>query len=235
MASHNIATEARTETGKGANRQLRLRGLMPAVYYGPGREPQGLAVSPKELAVALSTELGRNALVSLKINGAEELAMVQDLQVHPVTRKPLHVDFYKIDPEKEIERGVPFIAEGKAKGVVEGGELVVIYRLLPLRAKPAAFPAKITVDVSPLEIGDHIKVKELKLPAGVTAALPPERNVVSCVTMRKRADEEEAAAAAAPGAAGAPAAGAAAAAPAAGAAAAPAAGAKPAAGDKKKG
>ncbi|HKU44211.1 MAG TPA: 50S ribosomal protein L25, partial [Polyangiales bacterium] len=98
------------------------------------------------------------------------------------------------------------VAEGKAKGVVAGGELVVIYRDLPLRAKPGQFPAKITVDVTPLEIGDHIKVKDLQLPAGVEVVLPSERNVVSCVTMRKRAEEEEAAAA--PGAPGAPAAGA---------------------------
>lgn len=229
MQTHTLTTENRDQTGKGAARQLRTRGLLPAVFYGPGREPKGLAVSPKELTAALSTELGRNALVKLTVGGKEELAMVQDLQVHPVTRKPVHVDFYGVDAAQEITREVPFIAEGKAKGVVEGGELVVIYRMLPLRAKPGQFPTKITVDVSPLSIGDHVKVKDLALPPGVSAALPPERNVVSCTTIRKRAEEEEAAAAA-PGAPGAaPEAGAAP------AAAAGAAGAKPAAkaGDKK--
>ena len=225
MQMHTLTTESRSAVGKGAARQLRLRGLMPAVYYGPGREPEGLAVSPKELTAALSTELGRNALVKLTIGTREEVVMVQDLQVHPVTRKPLHVDFYKIDLEREISRDVPFIPEGKAKGVVAGGELITIYRLLPLRAKPGLFPARVTMDVTHLEIGDHVKVKELVLPKGVTAALPPERNIVSCVTMRKRAEEEDATAT--PGAAGAtPEAGAAgAAAPAAaGAAAKPAAG-----------
>lgn len=212
MQTHTLTTEARDATGKGANRQLRARGLVPAVFYGPETKPAGLAISPKELTAALSTPYGRNALITLKIGGKDELAMVQDLQIHPVTRKPIHVDFYRVDQAQPIMRKVPFIAEGRAKGVVAGGELVVIYRDLVLRAKPDQFPASIKADVSPLDIGDHIKVKDLQLPEGVEVVLPPERNVVSCVTMRKRKEDEEAAAAAAapgaPGAAGAPAAGA---------------------------
>jgi large subunit ribosomal protein L25 len=201
MSSHTLIAESRPQTGKGAARQLRAKGLVPAVYYGPGHEPTGLAVSPKELVAALSTAHGRNALITLKIEGKDELALVQDLQIHPVTRKPVHVDFYRVNTEQTIERDVPFVAEGRAKGVVAGGELVVIYRSLPLRAKPGAFPARIQVDVTNLEIGDHVKVKELSLPAGVSVAMPAERNVVSCTTLRKRKEEEEAATAAAPGAA----------------------------------
>jgi large subunit ribosomal protein L25 len=208
-SSHTLVAEARPQTGKGAARQLRAKGLVPAVYYGPGHEPTGLAVSPKELIAALSSAHGRNSLIKLEISGKSEMAMVQDIQIHPVTRAPVHVDFYRVDLEKPIEREVTFVADGRAKGVVAGGELAVIYRKLPLRAKPGTFPASVHVDVTNLEIGDHIKVKDLKLPEGVSAALPSERNVVSVTTLRKRKDEDEAAAA--PGAA----AGAAAAAPAA--------------------
>ena len=206
MQTHTLTTEARDLTGKGAARQLRARGLVPAVFYGPNTQPTGISVSPKELTAALSTPHGRNALITVNVGGKDELAMVQDLQVHPVTRKPIHVDFYRIDAEQPIVRKVPFVAEGKAKGVVAGGELVVIYRHLALRAKPADLPSQIKVDVTPLEIGDHIKVKDLSLPSGVEVVMPSERNLVSCVTMRKRKEEEEAAAA--PGAPGAPAAGA---------------------------
>jgi large subunit ribosomal protein L25 len=198
MQTHTLSAEKREQTGKGAARQLRIRGLVPAIYYGPGLPPTGISVSPKELIAALSTEHGRNALLTLKIGGEDQLAMVQDVQVHPVTRRPLHVDFYHVEASHLIERRVPLIAEGKAKGVVGGGELVVIYRDVPLRAKPGTFPARVTVDVTPLEIGDHVKVSDLKLPDGVEAALPAERNVISCTTIRKRKDEEEAAA---PGAA----------------------------------
>src|ERR1700754_2992764 len=132
MNTHTLSAETREQTGKSAARQLRSRGLVPAVYYGPGQTPRGLAVSPKELPAALSTEHGRNALLKLQVGGKDELAMVQDLQIHPVTRKPVHVDFYHIDAEKPIERRVPFLVEGKAKGVVAGGELIQIYRDLPL-------------------------------------------------------------------------------------------------------
>jgi large subunit ribosomal protein L25 len=207
MQTHTLTTEARDLTGKGPARQLRARGLVPAVFYGRETKPAGLAVSPKELTAALSTPFGRNALMTLKVGGKDELAMVQDLQIDPVTRKPIHVDFYRVDSAQPIVRKVPFVADGKAKGVVAGGELVVIYRALDVRAKPDQFPAQIKVDVTPLEIGDHIKVKDLQLPQGVEVVLPGERNVVSCVTMRKRKEEEEAAAAAA-AAPGAPAAGA---------------------------
>jgi large subunit ribosomal protein L25 len=227
MQTHTLSAEKRDQTGKGAARQLRIRGLVPAIYYGPGQAATGIAVSPKELVAALSTEHGRNALLTLKLAGGDQLAMVQDVQVHPVTRRPLHVDFYRVDAEHVIERLVPLIPEGKAKGVVGGGELVVIYRNLPLRAKPGTFPARVTVDVTPLEIGDHVKVSELNLPEGVEAALPADRSVISCTTIRKAREEEEAAAV--PGA------------PATGATVPPAAGAKagaskpPAAGKPAKG
>ncbi|HKU37920.1 MAG TPA: 50S ribosomal protein L25, partial [Polyangiales bacterium] len=91
-----MTVEARDLTGKNAARQLRARGLVPAVFYGPSTSPAGIAVSPKELIAALSTPHGRNAVITLNVAGKPELAMVQDLQIHPVTRKPLHVDFYRV-------------------------------------------------------------------------------------------------------------------------------------------
>jgi large subunit ribosomal protein L25 len=226
-ANHTLVAEARSTVGKGAARQLRAKGLVPAVYYGPGHEPTGLAIKPKELIAALSSNLGRNTLISLEFAGKAEMAMVQDVQIHPVTRHPLHVDFYRVDMEKPIQRDVTFVTDGRAKGVVGGGEMVVIYRTLPLVAKPGTFPTSVHADVTNLEIGDHIKVKDLKLPEGVTVALPTERNVISVTTLRKRKEEEEAAA---PGAA--PAAGASVAPAAAGGSKPPAAPSKPPA--KKK-
>lgn len=206
-ASQTLVAEPRSETGKGAARQLRAKGLVPAVYYGPKHAPTGLAVSPKELVAALASAHGRNSLITLQIEGKAEMAMVQDVQIHPVTRLPVHVDFYRVDVERPIQRDVPFVPEGRARGVIAGGELSAVYRALPLRAKPGNFPAAIHVDVTSLDIGDHIKVKDLSLPEGVSVALPSERNVVSVTTVRKRKEEEEAAAGGAAGAAPAAAAG----------------------------
>src|SRR5262245_7502149 len=102
MPTQSLVAETRQQTGKGAARQLRTRGLVPAVCYGAGQEPTGLAVSPKELVAVLSTAHGRNVLLTLQIAGKPQLAMVQDLQIHPVTRRPLHVDFYRVDETQLI-------------------------------------------------------------------------------------------------------------------------------------
>jgi large subunit ribosomal protein L25 len=226
MDALTLTTETRVkgETGKGPARRLRARGLVPGVFYGPGAEPLGIAVAPKALTQALSTPHRRNALLKLNIAGQEHLAMVKELQVHPITRAPLHLDLYKVSLDREIEVRVPFVAEGKAKGVVDGGEVNVIYRDLPVRTTPDKIPAIITVDVTNMELNSHISTKDLTLPEGVRVALDAERHVVTCAEPRKLAPEEEeaaAAGAAAPGAEGAaPAAGGAA------PAAAPAAGGK---------
>jgi large subunit ribosomal protein L25 len=204
---------------------LRARGLVPGVFYGPGAEPIGIAVAPKALTQVLSTPHRRNALLKLNIAGQEHLAMVKELQVHPITRAPLHLDLYKVSLDREIAVWVPFVAEGKAKGIIDGGEVNVIYRDLPVRTTPDKIPAVITVDVTNLELNSHISTKELSVPEGVTIALDPERHVVTCAEPRKLPEEEEAApagAAAAPGAEGAAPAAAGGAAP----AAAPAAGGK---------
>jgi large subunit ribosomal protein L25 len=87
---------------------------------------------------------------------------------------------------------VPFLAEGRAKGVVAGGELNVIFRDLPVRSTPDKIPAFIKVDVTNMALGDYMRTKELQLPEGVEVALDPERNLVSCLEPRKKPTEDEA-------------------------------------------
>jgi len=219
-----LSTEIRDSRGKNAARVLRAQGRIPAVFYGSGTEPVALSLSPKELSAALSTQVRRNAVLELDIGGQKQLAMVKELQVHPVTRELRHADLYRVTLDAPVVVPVPLKALGKAKGVVEGAELFVLYRELPVRTTPDKIPSVIEVDVTNLGLNETLHVKDLPLPEGVTVALPAERSVISCHEARKKQDEE-ADAAATPGAPGAPAG----AAPAAGAAAAPAAAAKPAA------
>jgi large subunit ribosomal protein L25 len=153
----------------------------------------------------------------------------------------LHVDFYSVARDRAVRTKVPFLTKGRAAGVAAGGVLRVIYRSLPVLGAPDKIPAKIEIDVTTLDLHQQIRVKDIKLPDGVSIAFPAERPIVSVETKEKEATDEEfyGTVAAVPGAAvpGAPAA--AGAAPAAGAAA-PAAGAKdakaaaPAKDDKKK-
>lgn len=203
MEPVSLTIEARSGTGKGEARKLRARGLVPGVFYGPGAQPVGVAVTPKALTQALTTAHRRNALLRFDLDGQQHLAMVKEVQVHPVTRQVRHFDLYKVALDRPVQTRVPLLTEGRAKGVIAGGEISVVFRELPVRSTPDKVPAMIQVDVTNMELGDAIKVKDLKLPEGVEIALPSERNLISCAEPRKRPVEEEGA----PGAEGAAAAG----------------------------
>ena len=107
-----LQAEVREERGKGPARKLRAQGKLPAVFYGPGIDPTALTVDPKELEKALRGEFGRNTLFTLAYGGKEELAMVRELVVDPVSRTPLHVDFYRVSTEREVVVDVPFSTHG---------------------------------------------------------------------------------------------------------------------------
>lgn len=208
METQTLQAEVRKEGGKGPARQLRVRGLIPAVFYGPGTTPTSLAVSPKELAKAISGAHGRNAVLSLKVDGKDELALVKELQIHPLSRELRHVDLYRVELGREVLVQVPFTTHGKAAGVQKGGEQHNIFRKLPVRTTPDKIPSVIDVDVSALDVNETIAVKDVTLPAGVAIALSSERTLVAMYSeeRKKRAHAEEeaagpAAAAAAPAAA----------------------------------
>ena len=191
MEARALTTEPRSETGKSAARQLRAQEKIPAVFYGPNMEPVSLAVSPKELASALSTEFRRNQLLELTVAGERRHALVQELQVDPLTRAPLHVDLYSVTPDTVIERKVPFVAKGRAAGVVAGGDLRVLFRFLPVRGPASSIPADVTVDVTRMNMGDVVKVKDLSLPEEVNVLMPAERNVLAVAAGRRRAAKDE--------------------------------------------
>lgn len=186
-----LTTEPRADIGKGAARRLRAKGLIPGVFYGRGKEAVGVAVAPKPLIHALSSPQRRNALLKLEVGGEQHLCMIKELQVHPVTRAVLHVDLYKVTLDQKVLARVPFVAEGRAKGVVAGGEINVIYRDLPVRSTPDKIPALIKVDVTNMELGDYVRTQDLQLPEGVEVTMDPERNLISCAEPRKRPPEEE--------------------------------------------
>lgn len=199
MEAQTLKAEVRKESGKGPARQLRMRGLIPAVFYGPDKKPTNLTVQPGQVTAALSTPHGRNQLMKLEFpDGTSELAVVRDLAVDPVSRKPIHVDFYSVALDRPVRAKVPFVTTGRAKGVAEGGILHKIFRELPVVGPPGAIPASITVDVTSLAMHQGVKTKDLVLPEGVTVSLPAEQNLVLVTTKEKEKAEEAAAAAAAP-------------------------------------
>lgn len=199
MEKQTLPAEVRNSRGKGPARQLRMKGKIPAVLYGPGGDTVALSVDPSALVKALTTPFRRNQLLELDVGGDKQLATVKDLDVHPVSRAVRHADFYRVALDKPAVYEVPLRTAGRAKGVVKGGELRVHFRTLPLRVAPDKVPAEILINVENLDMLESVKVKDIQLEAG-EIQLPPERAVVLVTSEQKKVVEEEtpAAAAAAP-------------------------------------
>lgn len=190
--SIELQTEVRRETGKGPARQLRKRGMIPAVFYGPESEPTPLSISPKRLLKALEGPHGKNTLLKLAMEQGERLALVKEIDVDPVTYDPVHVDFYHVDPEREVEVDVPFKTKGRSVGVQKGGTLHVTLRSLPVRAKPEQIPAVIEVDVTKLEVNDIVRVQDLSLPEGVEVLRAGHRTLVTVMSEERKRGAAEA-------------------------------------------
>jgi large subunit ribosomal protein L25 len=203
-----LEAKSRAAAGKGEARRLRNSGLVPAVAYGKGLSSMPLAVTPKEVAVILRSELGKNTVIELKLEGKREklLALIRDYTLHPVKRHLEHVDFVEVKLDVPVDVRVPLFATGKPAGVVAGGVLRVVHRYVPVRCLPDRIPVKIETDVTHLELGQHIATQDLKLPEGVTVRLPAEQTLVAIVAPEKEVEEVApgAPAAAAAGAAAAP-------------------------------
>jgi len=185
MDTTTLQAEVREGRGKGSARRLREEGKLPAVVYGPGLEPTPLTVSPKALLKALRSEYGRNVVYSLEFAGKKELAMVKDLETDPVSGDLLHADFYRVTEDSPVTVNVPFQTKGRAQGVRMGGLLNVTTRAIPLRTKVNNIPKVVEVDVTPLEIGGTVAVKDLVLPAGCTAAMRAEHTLAIVLESRK--------------------------------------------------
>ena len=186
------ATTGRT-TGTRSSRRLRAEGQVPAVVYGLGREPVAVSVVWRELRAALITDAGVNALIDLSIEGEGEsqLAIVKDMQRHPIRQTVDHVDFLLIRRDQEITVDVPLVGEGEPAGLeAEGGMLETVLTSLTVNAKPGAIPDQLTYDVSGLSVGDTITVGDLTLPAGVTTDVDPEEAIATAQVSRAAIEAE---------------------------------------------
>lgn len=170
--------------GRSAVRKLRARGLIPAVIYGGKNEPQALQVAAREINNMMSHASGENVLVELEIagEGSSRTALVQEVQHLPVGGEIRHVDFHAISMDQMIQAEVPLEPTGTAVGVKTfGGLLEQSLRALAIECLPADLPDRITVDVSQLNIGDSIHVRDVQLPSGVTAKVQPDLTAFSVV------------------------------------------------------
>jgi large subunit ribosomal protein L25 len=189
-----IAAELREEFGKNAARRMRRAGRIPAVMYGAGGSALPLAVDPKQISQILYSESGHNTLFTVEIKGRTPArVMLKDWQVEPVKGNLLHVDMVRIAADARLKVKVPIHLTGEPQGVkVQGGILDFVLREVEIECLPDDIPEHITVDVSGLTIGRHLRAGDLPLGAKVKLLSDPHRVVAHVVAPRA---EEEAAAA----------------------------------------
>jgi len=183
METFELTTEVRTGRGKGYARKLRRIGLIPGVVYGGSDGSTPLSIDPKKLSKTLEKE---NVLIDLIIKDGEgttkKTAIIKEVQRDPVTQAVLHVDFFEISMDKPIEVEVPLELVGKAKGVTEGGGVLEIaMRTLKIECLPSAIPDHLEVDISNLDIGDFITVRDVKVPQTIRIIDEPEKTIVTVV------------------------------------------------------
>ncbi|MEY2505635.1 MAG: large subunit ribosomal protein [Verrucomicrobiota bacterium] len=195
-----LTAELRTATGRSAVRKLKAAGSIPAVIYGAKDKPETLQVSKRDINAMLSHAAGENILVELEIAGKNRLALVQEVQHAPLGGAILHIDFHAVSVDEVIQADVPVEPMGVANGVKNmGGLLEQNLRSLAIECLPRDLPDVIKVDVSALNIGDAIHVREIQLPEGVTTRIQPDLTAFSVLAPTV---EEEPVAATAEAAAG---------------------------------
>jgi large subunit ribosomal protein L25 len=230
-----LIVEPRQGTGKGPNYQTRQKGLIPAVVYGGKEEPENIAIERHALELTLEKGAFLTTLLRLKEDGGKVTRVIpRDLQLDPVSDRPIHVDFMRLPEGATIRIAVPvrFHGQEKSPGLKRGGVLNVVSHTLELICPAEHIPDYIDCDVSAMDIRDSLHISHVTLPEGAhTVIKDKDITLASIVAPTHVIEEARAAAAAAAAAASAPAAEAAAA-PAAGAAAPAAGAAAPAAGAK---
>jgi large subunit ribosomal protein L25 len=163
-----LPAEARDRAGKGASRALRRDGRVPAVVYGEKKEPLSIHVEEKQLNRMLATGFFMNSVVMVEIGGKPHRTLPKSVDFHPVTSRPIHVDFLRIGEHTQVQVNVPvrFIDEEEAPGLKRGGVLNVVRHELELVCDAARMPDEIVVSLSGLEIGDAVHISQVQLPEG---------------------------------------------------------------------
>lgn len=193
-AENTLVAEPRTVVGSRPAGRLRRQGKVPAVMYGLDAKTANVTVSSRELNHILAGESGANTLITLKLDGDEHLALARQIQRHPTRGDLLHVDFIRVRRDVAVAAEIPVHLAGEPEGVRDGGILEQLVFSLSIEAKPEDIPPSVEADVSALNIGDQLRIADLRLPPGVAVQQDPDELVVQ-VIMPRVAEEPEAAAA----------------------------------------
>ena len=183
METIEIQVEPREAGAKGKAKQLRREGKLPGIFYGPKAESVPLELDRKDFLSRVAGLEGSH-LIRIKSSSpllAERVALVKEMQFHPVTGEVVHADLYEVDLSARIRVKVPLHFVGKAEGVVRGGILQPVVREIEVECLPMDIPEYFDVEVSSLDIGHSLHVKDLSIPEGVTAVYESNLTLVTVV------------------------------------------------------
>ena len=168
-----LTANAREKVGKGSAREARRQGNIPAVIYGDKKSPIPIVVEQKILVRHLSTGGFFNTLFDIDVNGELNRVLPRDVQLHPVTDVPEHVDFLRVSATTKVSVEVPveFIGDDVSPGIKSGGVLNVVRYTVEVSCTPDLIPSTLSVDLSSAEIGDSLHISAVNLPEGVTPTI----------------------------------------------------------------
>ena len=196
MAQSILNVKKRVRLGKGGSRAIRREGNVPAILYGKGSVPIPLLVNPKDLKQALSTEAGENTLIEMHISDGDneitKLSLLRDVQMDHISSKSIHFDFLELDMNTRISVQVPIRIVGRSIGVHEQkGILDEVLREIAVECLPSNIPNVFELDVTNLELGDSIHVKDLSVSDDIEILEDLESTIITIVAPKAEVEAVE--------------------------------------------
>ncbi|MDX1424675.1 MAG: 50S ribosomal protein L25/general stress protein Ctc [Kiloniellales bacterium] len=191
---HNLSAEPKERAGKGAARAARRAGRIPGVIYGAKQPPLMITLDPQEMSREMRGGGFFTTLFDVKVNGGSERVLARDLQLHPVSERPLHVDFLRVSSTTVVVVEVPchFVNDEESPGIKRGGVLNVVRHTLELSCRADAIPNEIVIDLTGLEIGDSVHISQIDLPEGVKPTITDRDFTVASIAAPSVVKEEAA-------------------------------------------
>ena len=193
MADICLDVVVRDNTGTGPSRADRMGGGVPAVLYGGGQDPVSVSIRKNELLKAINTGQFLANMIEISHDGKKQKVLTKDVQFHPVTDVPMHVDFYRVKESTIIEVEVPVVFTGDevSPGIKAGGTLNVVRYAIEVKCPAGSIPDNITVDISAMEIGDSLHISEVSLPKNVTPSIDDRDFTIATVVASRASTEAE--------------------------------------------
>jgi len=193
----SLSAEPRPQAGKGAARATRRAGRVPAIVYGGGDEPTLISLEPRELSRCLARPGFFNHLVEISVDGATHRTLPREVQYHPVTDAPLHVDFQRVGAGAQVHVTVPvvFVDQERSPGLRRGGILNVVRHGVEMLCSVDNIPERLVVSLAGVDIGDSIHIGAVEMPEGARPVIHERDFTIASIAASSAAREEAAAAA----------------------------------------